>query len=69
MLLLLSKSPGHRCTVVDTKMAPTRESLTLVHAKNKGADLYSYTRSLISGFIVGVFESIIYKLASCKISF
>ena len=41
----------------------------MVHAKNKGADLYSYPRSLISVFIVSLLESIISKLASCQISF
>ena len=40
-----------------------------MHANNKGAGLYSYPRSLISAFIVRLLESIISKLASCKISF
>ena len=46
-----------------------QENLTLVHAGNKGACLYSYPRSLISAFIVGLLESIIFKYASFKISF
>ena len=50
-------------------MGPTRKNLTLVHANNKGSGLYSYPRSLISTFIVCLLESIISKLASCKISF
>ena len=44
-------------------------NLKLVHVNNKGAGLYSYPRSLISAFIVRLLESIISKLASCKISF
>ena len=46
----------------------TRESLTFVHANNKGAGLSSYPRSLISAFIVRLLESIISELAYCKIS-
>ena len=40
----------------------TRESLTFVHANNKGAGLSSYPRSLISAFIVRLLESIISEL-------
>ena len=40
-----------------------------MHANNKGAGQYSYPGSLTSAFIVRLLESIISKLASCKISF
>ena len=67
-LVLLSKGPRHRIKGPDAKKeilkwASTRESLTLVHANNKGAGLSTYPRSLISAFIVRLLESIISKLA------
>ena len=69
MLSLLLKGPRHRIKGHDIKMGLDLESLTLVHANNKGAGLSSYPRSLISAFIVCLLESIISELAYCKISF
>ena len=40
-----------------------------MHVNKKGAGLYSYPRSLTSAFIDRLLESIMSKLASCKISF
>ena len=76
MLLLLLKGPRHRIKGQDAQWEilkwasiARRESLTFVHANNKGAGLSSYPRSLISAFIVRLLESIISELAYCKISF
>ena len=68
MNLLPLKGIGHRIKGPDAqkeilKWAPKQESLTLVHANNKGACLFSYPSSLISAFIVRLLESIISKLA------
>ena len=41
---------------------------TLWHAYNKGADQSAHPNSLISPFIIHLFENMIFKLASCKIS-
>ena len=78
VLLLLLKGPRHRIKGQDAQWEilkwasiARRESLTFVHANNKGAGLSvsSYPRSLISAFIVRLLESIISELAYCKISF
>ena len=41
----------------------------LLHVKKKGVDVYSYPQGLISIFYVRILESIISKLALCKMSF
>ena len=40
----------------------------LLHANIKGADQPAHTHSLISTFVIRLLKSIIFKLASCKIS-
>ena len=48
--------------------ASTQENLSSVFANNKGADQPAHPRSLISAFVICLLESIIYKLATSKIS-
>ena len=45
-----------------------RETLILLHAKDKGADQTVHKPRLISTFVISFLESLIYKLATCKIS-
>ena len=73
VFLLLLKGPRHwikgqdaQWEILKWASIATRESLTLVHANNKGAGLSSYPRSLISAFIVRLLERIISELAYCK---
>ena len=42
--------------------------LFMLYAKNKGADLPTHPRSLISGFVVHCLDSIIPTLAKSKLS-
>ena len=49
-------------------LASTRENLSLGFANNKGADQPSYLHRLINVFVIRFLESIISKLAKCKIS-
>ena len=48
--------------------ASSQENLILLHASNKGAEQPGYPRNLISTFVFHPLQSIISKLASCKIS-
>ena len=48
--------------------AVSRENLTKLYSKIKGADQPTYPRSLISAFVVRPLESLIDKLATRKIS-
>ena len=48
--------------------ASTRENLSSEFANNKGEDHPAHTHSLISAFVIHLLESIISKLALCKIS-
>ena len=48
-------------------LAAMQESLTLLHANNKGTDKAAHPRSLISIFDIRFLQSKIYKLASCII--
>ena len=57
-----------KITLSVIKWASARESLTLLHANNKGTDQTAHLRSLISVFVIGFLESIIAKLAPRKVS-
>ena len=45
-----------------------QENLTLLHSNNKGADQPAHLRSLISHFVICSLESVLAKLATCKVS-
>ena len=45
-----------------------QENLSLVSANNRGADKPAHLRSLVSAFVVRLFESIISRLATSEIS-
>ena len=45
----------------------TGETLTLLHAKNKGADQLAHLRRLICTFVIHFLDSRIPTLAACKI--
>ena len=45
-----------------------KKNVTLLHANNRDADQTAHLHSLISAFVIGFFESIIVKLAPCRIS-
>ena len=51
-----------------THMGLPTKKLALLHANNKGADQPAHLRSLTSTFVICFLESIIAKLATCKIS-
>ena len=55
--------------MIKTVWALTRENLSWGFVRNKGADQPGHPRSLISAFVIGLLESIIIKVATCKISF
>ena len=46
----------------------TRENLSSGFVNNKGVDQTVQMRRLISAFVIGLLESIIPELATCKIS-
>ena len=54
--------------VLDSIWASTPENLYSVFAKIKGTDQPAHPHSLISAFIILLLESIIYKLATNKLS-
>ena len=48
--------------------ATARENLTLLHVTNKVADQPAHPRSLISAIAIRLLESMIAKVATCKLS-
>ena len=52
----------------ETIWAPSQENLNLLQANNKDADQSAHARSLICIFVIRYLESILVKLAPCKIS-
>ena len=49
--------------------ASLRENMSSGVVNNKGADQPAHPHSLISAFVIGLFESIIFRLAVSEISF
>ena len=64
---LHSKIQSTRRTLGQNNWATMRENMTIGFANNKGADQPAHPRGLISTFVISSFESIISKLATCKI--
>ena len=71
ILSLFSKRYNFNTTgarILDSIWASTQENLYSVFANNKGTDQPAHPHSLISAFIILLLESIIYKLATNKLS-
>ena len=58
----------HVTKIFVIKKAPSRETLIMMHANNKGTDQPAHRRTLISALAISYLESVFVKLASCKVS-